>query len=169
MDLQVVGHSALPCQGFGPTFRWKSACLGFYLRLNGCFDFLDGDGHCLRGGRLENLLMFSFWPASFPQVYFRRNYPDITFTSPVAVNTSNGQPSALTIFETALWLPGRHKVCFEGVPCPAKGLVLCSLQHAWFFVLLQILHRQETSVFGFFPSDLILWFQVLTKWPVVLF
>ncbi|XP_028724042.1 multidrug resistance-associated protein 4 [Peromyscus leucopus] len=36
------------------------------------------------------------------QVYFRRNYPDITFTSPVVVNTSNGQPSALTIFETAL-------------------------------------------------------------------
>ncbi|XP_075805253.1 ATP-binding cassette sub-family C member 4 isoform X1 [Microtus pennsylvanicus] len=36
------------------------------------------------------------------QVYFRRNYPDIAFTSPVATNTSNGQPSALTIFETAL-------------------------------------------------------------------
>ncbi|XP_031216906.1 multidrug resistance-associated protein 4 [Mastomys coucha] len=36
------------------------------------------------------------------QVYFRRNYPDITFTSPVGMNTSNGQPSALTIFETAL-------------------------------------------------------------------
>ncbi|XP_028627445.1 multidrug resistance-associated protein 4 [Grammomys surdaster] len=36
------------------------------------------------------------------QVYFRRNYPDITFSSPVVMNTSNGQPSALTIFETAL-------------------------------------------------------------------
>ena len=36
------------------------------------------------------------------QVYFRRNYPDITFTSPAVMNTSNGQPSALTIFETAL-------------------------------------------------------------------
>ncbi|XP_034354498.1 ATP-binding cassette sub-family C member 4 [Arvicanthis niloticus] len=36
------------------------------------------------------------------QVYFRRNYPDITFTNPVVMNTSNGQPSALTIFETAL-------------------------------------------------------------------
>ncbi|XP_035301775.1 multidrug resistance-associated protein 4 isoform X2 [Cricetulus griseus] len=36
------------------------------------------------------------------QVYFRRNYPDIAFTSPVVTNTSNGQPSALTIFETAL-------------------------------------------------------------------
>ncbi|CAH6822297.1 Abcc4 [Phodopus roborovskii] len=36
------------------------------------------------------------------QVYFRRNYPDIAFTSPVVTDTSNGQPSALTIFETAL-------------------------------------------------------------------
>lgn len=36
------------------------------------------------------------------QVYFRRNYPDIAFTSPAAMSTSNGQPSALTIFETAL-------------------------------------------------------------------
>lgn len=36
------------------------------------------------------------------QVYFRRNYPDIAFTSPVVMSTSNGQPSALTIFETAL-------------------------------------------------------------------
>nr|XP_031540294.1 multidrug resistance-associated protein 4 isoform X2 [Vicugna pacos] len=36
------------------------------------------------------------------QVYFRRNYPDITHNGPVVMNTSNGQPSALTIFETAL-------------------------------------------------------------------
>lgn len=36
------------------------------------------------------------------QVYFRRNYPDIAFTSPAVMSTSNGQPSALTIFETAL-------------------------------------------------------------------
>uniref|UniRef100_A0A8I6A923 Multidrug resistance-associated protein 4 n=1 Tax=Rattus norvegicus TaxID=10116 RepID=A0A8I6A923_RAT len=36
------------------------------------------------------------------QVYFRRNYPDIAFSSPAVMSTSNGQPSALTIFETAL-------------------------------------------------------------------
>ncbi|XP_036913453.1 ATP-binding cassette sub-family C member 4 [Sturnira hondurensis] len=36
------------------------------------------------------------------QVYFRRNYPDITQNGPVVVNTSNGQPSAFTVFETAL-------------------------------------------------------------------
>uniref|UniRef100_G5E701 Multidrug resistance-associated protein 4 n=1 Tax=Loxodonta africana TaxID=9785 RepID=G5E701_LOXAF len=36
------------------------------------------------------------------QVYFKRNYPDITHNGHVAMNTSNGQPSALTIFETAL-------------------------------------------------------------------
>ncbi|XP_010978532.3 ATP-binding cassette sub-family C member 4 isoform X2 [Camelus dromedarius] len=36
------------------------------------------------------------------QVYFKRNYPDITHNGPVVMNTSNGQPSALTIFETAL-------------------------------------------------------------------
>ncbi|XP_045694930.1 ATP-binding cassette sub-family C member 4 isoform X2 [Phyllostomus hastatus] len=36
------------------------------------------------------------------QVYFRRNYPDITQNGPVVVNASNGQTSALTIFETAL-------------------------------------------------------------------
>ncbi|XP_023383782.1 multidrug resistance-associated protein 4 [Pteropus vampyrus] len=36
------------------------------------------------------------------QVYFKRNYPDITQNGHVATNTSNGQPSALTIFETAL-------------------------------------------------------------------
>ncbi|XP_012660474.1 multidrug resistance-associated protein 4 [Otolemur garnettii] len=35
------------------------------------------------------------------QVYFKRNYPEITQTDHVG-NTSNGQPSALTIFETAL-------------------------------------------------------------------
>ncbi|XP_010629028.1 multidrug resistance-associated protein 4 isoform X1 [Fukomys damarensis] len=36
------------------------------------------------------------------QVYFKRNYPDIARTGSVVMNTSNGQPSALTIFETAL-------------------------------------------------------------------
>ncbi|KAM5312286.1 ATP-binding cassette sub-family C member 4 isoform 2-T2 [Glossophaga mutica] len=36
------------------------------------------------------------------QVYFRRNYPDITQNGPVVMNTSNGQPSAFVIFETAL-------------------------------------------------------------------
>ncbi|XP_004680354.2 PREDICTED: multidrug resistance-associated protein 4 [Condylura cristata] len=36
------------------------------------------------------------------QVYFKRNYPDITHNGHVLMNTSNGQPSALTIFETAL-------------------------------------------------------------------
>ncbi|XP_023582462.1 ATP-binding cassette sub-family C member 4 isoform X3 [Trichechus manatus latirostris] len=36
------------------------------------------------------------------QVYFRRNYPDITHNGPVVMNAFNGQPSALTIFETAL-------------------------------------------------------------------
>ncbi|XP_045152303.1 ATP-binding cassette sub-family C member 4 isoform X2 [Echinops telfairi] len=36
------------------------------------------------------------------QVYFRKNYPAITHNGPVAVNTSNGQPSAFAIFETAL-------------------------------------------------------------------
>ncbi|XP_035867120.1 multidrug resistance-associated protein 4 [Phyllostomus discolor] len=36
------------------------------------------------------------------QVYFRRNYPDITQNGPVVVNASNGQTSALAIFETSL-------------------------------------------------------------------
>ncbi|XP_006832064.1 PREDICTED: multidrug resistance-associated protein 4 [Chrysochloris asiatica] len=36
------------------------------------------------------------------QVYFKRNYSDITHNGHVMMNTSNGQPSALTIFETAL-------------------------------------------------------------------
>ncbi|XP_007942203.1 ATP-binding cassette sub-family C member 4 [Orycteropus afer afer] len=36
------------------------------------------------------------------QVYFKRNYPDITHNGHVLMSTSNGQPSALTIFETAL-------------------------------------------------------------------
>nr|XP_045001464.1 ATP-binding cassette sub-family C member 4 [Jaculus jaculus] len=36
------------------------------------------------------------------EMYFKRNYPDIGYTGPVGMNTSNGQPSALTIFETAL-------------------------------------------------------------------
>ncbi|XP_075419651.1 ATP-binding cassette sub-family C member 4 [Tenrec ecaudatus] len=36
------------------------------------------------------------------QVYFRKNYPDITHNGPVVVNTSNGQSSAFAIFETAL-------------------------------------------------------------------
>lgn len=36
------------------------------------------------------------------QVYFKRNYPDITQNGHVVMNASNGQPSALTIFETAL-------------------------------------------------------------------
>ncbi|XP_069858835.1 ATP-binding cassette sub-family C member 4 [Dipodomys merriami] len=36
------------------------------------------------------------------QVYFKRNYPDITHPGSVVLNTSNGQPSTLTIFETAL-------------------------------------------------------------------
>ncbi|XP_014446420.1 multidrug resistance-associated protein 4 [Tupaia chinensis] len=36
------------------------------------------------------------------QVYFKRNYPDISNTGHVVTNTSNGQPSTLTIFETAL-------------------------------------------------------------------
>jgi hypothetical protein len=73
------------------------------------------------------------------------------------MNTSNGQPSALTIFETALWPPGHHrKVCLEGVPHPAQGLALGGLQHTWFpFFLPQILHRRETVVFGFFPPTLL--------------
>uniref|UniRef100_A0A8C6CPX6 Multidrug resistance-associated protein 4 n=1 Tax=Moschus moschiferus TaxID=68415 RepID=A0A8C6CPX6_MOSMO len=36
------------------------------------------------------------------QVYFKRNYPDITHNGRVVMNASSGQPSALTIFETAL-------------------------------------------------------------------
>uniref|UniRef100_A0A8D1DXB2 Cystic fibrosis transmembrane conductance regulator n=1 Tax=Sus scrofa TaxID=9823 RepID=A0A8D1DXB2_PIG len=36
------------------------------------------------------------------QVYFKRNYPDITQNGPVVMNASNGQPSAFTGFETAL-------------------------------------------------------------------
>ncbi|XP_005374166.1 PREDICTED: multidrug resistance-associated protein 4 isoform X2 [Chinchilla lanigera] len=36
------------------------------------------------------------------QVYFKRNYLDIAHTGPVIMNTSNGHPSVLTIFETAL-------------------------------------------------------------------
>ncbi|XP_054998160.1 ATP-binding cassette sub-family C member 4 isoform X1 [Sorex araneus] len=36
------------------------------------------------------------------QVYFRKNYPDITHNGHMLINASNGQPSALTIFETAL-------------------------------------------------------------------
>ncbi|XP_042835275.1 ATP-binding cassette sub-family C member 4 isoform X5 [Panthera tigris] len=36
------------------------------------------------------------------QVYFKRNYPDLTHNGHVALNASNGQPSAFTIFETAL-------------------------------------------------------------------
>ncbi|KAM6180104.1 ATP-binding cassette sub-family C member 4 isoform 2-T2 [Erethizon dorsatum] len=36
------------------------------------------------------------------QMYFKRNYPDIAHTSSVMTNTLNGQPSVLTIFETAL-------------------------------------------------------------------
>nr|XP_036880742.1 multidrug resistance-associated protein 4 [Manis javanica] len=36
------------------------------------------------------------------QVYFRRNYPDFTQNGHVVLNASNGQPSTLTIFETAL-------------------------------------------------------------------
>ncbi|XP_016079635.1 PREDICTED: multidrug resistance-associated protein 4 [Miniopterus natalensis] len=36
------------------------------------------------------------------QVYFKRNYPDITQNGHVVVNASNGQPSTFTIFETAL-------------------------------------------------------------------
>uniref|UniRef100_A0A8C9DN19 Multidrug resistance-associated protein 4 n=1 Tax=Prolemur simus TaxID=1328070 RepID=A0A8C9DN19_PROSS len=36
------------------------------------------------------------------QVYYKRNYPDIAQTDHVVMNTSNGQPSAFTIFETAL-------------------------------------------------------------------
>ncbi|XP_036105450.1 multidrug resistance-associated protein 4 isoform X3 [Molossus molossus] len=36
------------------------------------------------------------------QVYFRRNYPDITQNGHVAASTSNGQPAAFTVFETAL-------------------------------------------------------------------
>uniref|UniRef100_A0A8D1U829 Multidrug resistance-associated protein 4 n=1 Tax=Sus scrofa TaxID=9823 RepID=A0A8D1U829_PIG len=36
------------------------------------------------------------------QVYFKRNYPDITQNGPVVMNASNGQPSAFTVFETAL-------------------------------------------------------------------
>ncbi|XP_003477662.1 ATP-binding cassette sub-family C member 4 isoform X1 [Cavia porcellus] len=36
------------------------------------------------------------------QVYFKRNYPDIAHSNSVITNTSNGQPSVLTIFETAL-------------------------------------------------------------------
>ncbi|XP_058404363.1 ATP-binding cassette sub-family C member 4 isoform X3 [Diceros bicornis minor] len=36
------------------------------------------------------------------QVYFKRNYPDITQNGHVVMNASNGQPSGFTIFETAL-------------------------------------------------------------------
>nr|XP_035935991.1 multidrug resistance-associated protein 4 isoform X3 [Halichoerus grypus] len=36
------------------------------------------------------------------QIYFKRNYPDITHSDHVVMNASNGQPSAFTIFETAL-------------------------------------------------------------------
>uniref|UniRef100_A0A4W2DEJ1 ATP binding cassette subfamily C member 4 n=1 Tax=Bos indicus x Bos taurus TaxID=30522 RepID=A0A4W2DEJ1_BOBOX len=36
------------------------------------------------------------------QVYFKRNYPDITHNGHVVMNASSGQPSAFTIFETAL-------------------------------------------------------------------
>lgn len=36
------------------------------------------------------------------QVYFKRNYPDITQNGHMVMNASNGQPSALTIFETSL-------------------------------------------------------------------
>ncbi|XP_021551662.1 ATP-binding cassette sub-family C member 4 isoform X3 [Neomonachus schauinslandi] len=36
------------------------------------------------------------------QIYFKRNYPDITHSEHVVMNASNGQPSAFTIFETAL-------------------------------------------------------------------
>ncbi|XP_066090519.1 ATP-binding cassette sub-family C member 4 [Saccopteryx bilineata] len=36
------------------------------------------------------------------QVYFRRNYPDITQNGHVVMNTPNGEPSAFTVFETAL-------------------------------------------------------------------
>ncbi|XP_004626306.1 multidrug resistance-associated protein 4 isoform X1 [Octodon degus] len=36
------------------------------------------------------------------QVYFKRNYPEIAHTGSVVMNTSNGQPPVLTIFETAL-------------------------------------------------------------------
>ncbi|KAI5269184.1 Multidrug Resistance-Associated Protein 4 [Manis pentadactyla] len=36
------------------------------------------------------------------QVYFRRNYPDFTQNGHVVLNASNGQPSTVTIFETAL-------------------------------------------------------------------
>uniref|UniRef100_A0A8C3W6N7 Multidrug resistance-associated protein 4 n=1 Tax=Catagonus wagneri TaxID=51154 RepID=A0A8C3W6N7_9CETA len=36
------------------------------------------------------------------QVYFKRNYPDITQNGHVVMTASNGQPSAFTIFETAL-------------------------------------------------------------------
>ncbi|XP_008142219.2 ATP-binding cassette sub-family C member 4 isoform X1 [Eptesicus fuscus] len=36
------------------------------------------------------------------QVYFKRNYPDVTQNGHMVVNASNGQPSAFTIFETAL-------------------------------------------------------------------
>lgn len=36
------------------------------------------------------------------QVYFKRNYPDITHNGHPVMNSSNEQPSVLTIFETAL-------------------------------------------------------------------
>uniref|UniRef100_A0A673TNA9 Multidrug resistance-associated protein 4 n=1 Tax=Suricata suricatta TaxID=37032 RepID=A0A673TNA9_SURSU len=36
------------------------------------------------------------------QVYVKRNYPDLTQNGHVALDASNGQPSAFTIFETAL-------------------------------------------------------------------
>ncbi|XP_007472006.1 PREDICTED: multidrug resistance-associated protein 4-like isoform X1 [Lipotes vexillifer] len=36
------------------------------------------------------------------QVYFKRNYPEIIHNGHVVMNASNGQPPALTIFETAL-------------------------------------------------------------------
>nr|KAF6367422.1 ATP binding cassette subfamily C member 4 [Myotis myotis] len=36
------------------------------------------------------------------QVYFKRNYPDVTQNGHMVMNASNGQPSTFTIFETAL-------------------------------------------------------------------
>lgn len=66
---------------------------------------VDIEMHCLGEEEFKTLnmifLCLSFF--FFKQVYFKRNYPDITQNGQVAMNTSNGQPSALTIFETALW------------------------------------------------------------------
>lgn len=104
-----------------------------------------------------------FFRMPFAQVYFRRNYPDIAFTSPVAMNTSNGQPSALTIFETALWLPGCG-ACSEGLPLMGLHFVhystLC-------FHSAATLHTRDTGV-CISPSTFVQWFQVLTKRPIVL-